>query len=74
MVSLSSSSYYVFLAYSGVPLDLSGMNLADHPEPEENYLSKLHGRSSYVLDTYLIQCYYLSEFVATLLGILACGC
>ena len=33
--------------FLGVPLDLSGMNLADHPEPEENYLSKLHGSSSY---------------------------
>ena len=33
--------------FLGVPLDLSGMNLVDHQEPEENYLSKLHRSSSY---------------------------
>ena len=26
--------------FLGVPSDLSGMNFADHPEPEQNYLSK----------------------------------
>ena len=31
-----------------MPLDLSGMSLA---EPEENYLSKLHGSSSSLGDT-----------------------
>ena len=41
-----------------MPLDLSGMSLA---EPEENYLSKLHGSSSSLVSYTVL----LSEFVTT---------
>ena len=41
ILASSTSSSYCLFTFSGMPLDLSGMKLADHPEPEEKYLSKL---------------------------------
>ena len=39
--------------FLGMPLDLSGMNLADHPEPEHNYLSRLVASlTGYLLSDY----------------------